>query len=502
MANHNHIRLSFALLAAFLFSAVAAAALTVSSPTETSYIGTVPISVTANATQDSISYVVEPGKVTATCEDCSSLSGNLNLTPGTYAFSATALLGNETEEASLNFSVISIPDVTPLDFSLEINDPKNTTLTSQYVYVNLATNATVDSLEYRLDSGFYTEACTDCSTFNTTVLTENGTHTFRTRATIGNLTKQASVAFTVAPAVVVPAKLHLSIESPEAKGYRGGVPVRLETNLAASISYAIDGAHQTLACTNCSRYTTNLNLSLGNHTLVATAVAANQSDTASVHFSVVNRSENKTGKPPYASGFEKLPQAVSSGNISDAELAAIIRANRLNPGIINRLIKTHKLGNESISAIIDTQQTPPGIWRKIMGFFGVHLKTPKDSIAETYNLTEEQDAKLLASDDVTPKTQEHARQNLQAHEKKRIEASNDAKAAPGQEKKASNDASSAGNSKKVGSQNNPGQAKKQQGRNGSEDNANRGKDNNGHDNSGNMNGNAVRVPPGKAKMNK
>jgi hypothetical protein len=74
---------------------------------------------------------------------------------------------------------------------------------------------------------------------------------------------------------------------------------------------------------------------------------------------------NGTGEPRFTVGLNKLPQEFASGNMTDAELASIIRANKLTPGVINRLIKTGKLGNESINAIIETQKTPPGIFRKL-----------------------------------------------------------------------------------------------------------------------------------------
>ena len=413
------ILIFLALLFSIVTIAAAATALTIVSPTPGQHESPVSINLTTNQTQDSLSYSIVPGNATGECTNCSAITESVSLAPGNYTLTATSVLGNRTEQADVSFEVVR-PEAAP-DFSISILDPNdNQTYPSNYILINLATNITADNIEYRLDNGSFQTACTNCSAFQTTLQVLNGTHTLAARASLDNVTKSDSATFTVAPPQE--AQLSLTIASPHAQQYTSPVLFSLLTDKPAAISYRLNNATVT-ACSNCSDYEKSKSLSPGNYTLTVLASAQNQTVNGTVSFSVVGVNQtgnqtnghNKTNEsrgPRFTLRFEKLPQLVESGGLNDTELAAIIRANKLNPGILNRLVKTGKLGNESIAAIIDTQKTPPGIFRKILGLFGIYLPTPKEELVTHYNLSEEQMTKLLTDDDVSEQVSDHLKREL------------------------------------------------------------------------------------------
>ncbi|MFH1181490.1 MAG: hypothetical protein V1702_00875 [Candidatus Woesearchaeota archaeon] len=227
------------------------------------------------------------------------------------------------------------------------------------------------------------------------------------------------------------------ITEPSAKSYNATlVPFEVENNATLdNISYKVDNGTLQVACTNCSNYSAILNLSKGRHTLLATGVLGNVTYNDAVNFSVklpeienekrneTERPENKT-TPRFTLGFEKLPKAVEEGNISDSELASIIRNNKINPGILNRLIKTGKLGNESLTTILDTQFRPQGLLRKILSLMGFKLETYASSIYEHYNLTPSLEKKIVARDDLPKKYAEKVQEKLREREQKNLEKEN------------------------------------------------------------------------------
>jgi hypothetical protein len=242
-------------------------------------------------------------------------------------------------------------------FDLEIYDPNNETYNTSSTSMYVVTTAIVDTIKYQLDGDAFVQGCANCSSYNNSISAAAGAHTLTVRATLGDIVKDRSVTF------------GLTFDGNVTNG----------TNITNGNA------------TNITRNTTNVT---GNTTPVS----------------------NGTG-PRFTLGLNKLPQQVETGNITDAQLAQIIRDNKLNPGIINRLIKTGKLGNDSISAIIETQKTPPGIWGKIVGFFGIHVNTAKENLAETYDLTAEQAAQLAEDPDVRPEIIE----KIEAKIKQRVE---------------------------------------------------------------------------------
>jgi hypothetical protein len=337
------------LLPVFLLLILAgfASALTVS-PTG-SVVSPFVVNITANETQDNLTFSIVGTNVSGTCSNCAELLQTVDLEPGNYTASATQSLGNDSSQVNATFTVESL--------SISILDPDATTYTSGYILVNLAANMMADSIEWRTNAT-YQDGCTNCSTFNTTIVLEAGNHTLTARAKKGELVKIASVDFVV-----------------------DTVNVTNDTNVT-NVTTNVTNVTNVTNMTNVTNVTNVTNST--NVTNVTTPPQGNET-------------------PRFTVGMNKLPQMVESGNITDHELALIIRQTKLNPGIINRLVKTGRLGNESITAIIETQKTPPGIWAKVMGFFGVHVKTAKEELAENYDLTEEQAQLLLSDADVTGK---------------------------------------------------------------------------------------------------
>jgi hypothetical protein len=337
------------LMLALVFLAGSVSALEIVSPTNTTYNETVAISLTANQTQDSISYEIVPGTTNDSCMNCSSLNDTFFDDDGTYTLFATTVLGNETTTANVTFSILqTVYNETnttnqtnttnnTVAFSFVLHDPENVTYTTSVVPLRITANETLDSISYSVNGGASVN-CVNCSSVNTTLNLTSGTYNISAVGALSNVTETDFVQFTVA------------------------IP------------------------TNGTNNTGNQTNNTGNYT------------------------NNET--PRFTVGLNKLPQDVAAGLYTDAELAAIIRTNELNPGIINRLVKTSMLGNESIDAILETQKTPPGIWNKVVGFFGFTVKTPKEKLADTYALTDEQKEKLVASDDIQDQTREEIKKTL------------------------------------------------------------------------------------------
>lgn len=312
----------------------------------------VNVQVSANDTVDTLLFTLNGNNIS--CNNCSNVSQSMNLSPGTYTIVATQTLGNATESVNNTITV--------LDLEVTIDHPKNQTYTSENISVNITTNIAA-TISYRIDNGTYQSGCENCTAFNTTIQVQNGSHTLDARAVLQNIVKQSSTMFFV------------------------------------NISQITNGTGNTTTPGNTTTNTTNTTNNTTNpgNTTNTTNTTNSNNTTKPV--------KNETGRP-YTLGLNKLPQQVTSGNLTDHELAEIIRNNKINPGIINRLIKTGKLGNESIDAIIDTQKTPKGILAKIAGFLGIEVKTAKEKIIDQYNVTQEQAEKLINDEDVSQKTKE------------------------------------------------------------------------------------------------
>lgn len=351
-----------AILFAMLLAVSVATALTINEPSG-EYSGIVRVNLTTNETVENLSYSLLEDSAWDACTNCSELIDNLNLSAGNYTIVAVATNGNSTTSVNGTFSVVNLPlpevndtnetNQTPsvlTNFTLAVTAPIATTYNSTTVPLVVSANETLDSLSYSLDNASSTQLCTNCSQANATLNASEGNHTLTVEGVLGNLTKNVVVSFTVS--------------LPATSGN--------ETNT-----------------TNNQTNQTGTNSTNGNQT------NGNQTNT--------NQTSGNQSEPRYTVGLNKLPQMLEAGELTDSELAEIIRNNKLNPGVINRLSKSGLLGNESLQAIIETQSTPPGIWRKLAGFFGVHIPTAKESLIENYELTEEQLEAIEAAPDVTEK---------------------------------------------------------------------------------------------------
>jgi hypothetical protein len=316
--------------------------------------------------------------------------------------------------------------------AFEITAPQGTYNTTM-VPVQVSHNATLDYINYSVDNGSTQQGCSNCSQYNATLNMSEGNHSITANAAIGNQTFSSQANFTVIlPAAIVPVvakDFTISIVRPIHKTYYDAVQVNITANRTLdSISYKLSGNY-TLGCENCSAYSAMLNIQNGSYTLYAKGVLGNVSKEVSVSFTVepkpvpctnctkpkYNYTHNYSG-PRFGLGFEKLPKQVESGNITDDELAEIIRTNKFNPGIINRLIKTGKLGNESLTAILETQFNPMGIFGKMFSWMGFKHNTYASAIYETYNLTPQLEVKLVARDDLPKKYAEKMQQRIREHQ--------------------------------------------------------------------------------------
>jgi hypothetical protein len=249
-----------------------------------------------------------------------------------------------------------------------------------------------------------------------------GQHTVTFEGRLDDKTKTISVQFMID----LKRSYTLDIAEPKPQHYVSGlVPVSVRSNTSLDrLRIRVGGIDR--SCYNCSEYNGTLDLVNGTYTLRATGYLENTVKESIIVFSVGNATlphgddnnetrQNET-KPRFDNGFEKLPKLVEDGKISDSDLAEIIRENQLNPGIINRLIKTGKLGNESLDAILDYQKFKAvGIWDKFLVFFGYKGHTYAAQIAEIYRLPDKLEQKLIMRDDLPKGIAKRIQKDLSDH---------------------------------------------------------------------------------------
>ena len=327
-------------------------------------------------------------------------------------------------------------------FALEISSPESKTYNTTQIPLEFLSNQTLDNITYSLDNQSFL-ACENCSQFNDTINVSVGNHTLLITGKLGNQTFVQNVSFSVQTPdgelnetinETTNLSINLDILSPENIVYdTATIPLNFSTDINSIINYTLDNT-TTLACSNCTSFSTIVDLEEGNHNLVVNAFSGMFNESKEVNFTVNVTQVNDTnqtddqddkdedeGEPRFSLGFNKLPQAVANGEFSDAELAQIIRENKLNPGIINRLIKTGKLGNESIEAILETQFNPPGILKKILGFFGFKQSTFSELIYENYDLSYNNKQKIVTRDDLPAKYHSSVKSDLQENTDKKVE---------------------------------------------------------------------------------
>ncbi len=406
-----------------------AGAVEIVSPVEGVYNTTkIPLNITSNQTLGSINYTVDSASFFG-CTNCSQSSSNLNLSEGNHTISATGVLGNETFNDAVSFSILLPVIVQPSnDFTLTIGSPQNQTYNTSLVPISAFANRTLDRISQKFDAESFVSICTHCSSINGTLNLSAGNHSMTVKGELGNMTHEASAKFAYVPPFANltnqtngtnqtnstnqtngsgqnATALNLSIASPTASTYATRY-IRLDfrTNINSKINYTLDNiSHH--GCSNCQSFKKTVELRNGTHELAVRAFAYNQSVSKAVSFIVNiapknNTPRNKTSFTGKFDNFNKLPQLVEKVEIADEDLAEIIRNNKLNPGVINRLIKTGKLGNASLEAIINTQFAPPGILDKLMAALGFSQKSFAELIYENYNTTGNVKLKLLGRDDL------------------------------------------------------------------------------------------------------
>jgi len=409
------MKISYIFMALLLVGVVNA--LSITSPEDATYnTDTVLVVAEHSETLDSIDYVLNDEDFDG-CTDCSLLNITLDLDNGDYVLSVEGILDNETFTDEVEFVV----DVDPV-FGINIIGLENKTYDTNIVPLSIKASSQLDKIDYEIDGSGAT-ACNDCTEFNRTLNLTVGQHTIKVFGFVDDTVESDEVSFDILLPQPVPG-FSINIVSPQAKTYDNEtINIIVESNITVDEIF-VELNDDNWTCTNCSMLNDTLTLDEGDYTLTAKGYLDDVMKTVYVDFKVllkVNETpddnetdyDNETdddynntydGEPRFTTGFEKLPQMVADGQLSDAELADILRDNNINPGIINRLIKTGMLGNESLNVILDTQQ-PPGIFKKLWSAIGFKVTTHASLIAETYSLDDTTVKKIIAKE-ILPRVKE------------------------------------------------------------------------------------------------
>lgn len=416
------------MLILFILAAMQVSAFQIAEPANKKYNTTnIALEVTHASGLDNITYTLDNGPEVLACQNCSNYSAVLVVSEQSHFLEAFGTKNNSDYYDNVTFDV-NLPAATP-DFKIGLVSPEAKTYYTKSIFISVISNATLDRIRYKSDGGSYIVACTNCSNYNRTLNFSEGTHTVTFEGKIDGKTKEVSVQFRID----LENKFTFDLIKPASGTFESGViPVEIKSNATLDrIRVRLGGYDK--SCYNCSLFNDTLNLSDGWYTLKATGKLDSTEKEAAVQFKVGNltdiddddnktkgnkSSENRT-RPSFVNGFEKLPKLLKEGEISDSDLADILRKNQLNPGIINRLIKTGKLGNESLDAILDHQRFKAvGIWDKMLVIFGYKGHTYAAQIAEIYELPEKTEQKLLARDDIPKGLAKKVQEKLEVHKKK------------------------------------------------------------------------------------
>jgi len=301
----------------------------------------------------------------------------------------------------------------------------------------ITSNITFDNISYHINNESDVIACQNCSNVNIPLVFSEGNYTLITKGILGNYSLESNVSFSIQSNETPNNETNvtdfsLMVINPVNMTYNDEhVALDILSNMTLDkIIYRLDEGNDTLACENCNQYSTTLTVTKGSHTVDVKGILGLIQKEVTLNFYVefkVNETNgtpenetpenattpnNKTGQPRFSLGFNKLPKTLMNGKINDTELAQIILSNNLNPGVINRLIKTGMLGNASIQAIIDTQFNPPGIFNKLMDLIGFKHKSYAELIYDNYNVSEKIQQKLLTRDDLSMKYSDEIKNNF------------------------------------------------------------------------------------------
>lgn len=323
--------------------------------------------------------------------------------------------------------------------ALTIESPEESVYSTKNILLLITSNVTFDNITYQLNNDTTIIACQNCSLVNETLVLEQGNYTIAAKAFLGNETTSQEVSFSVeindTPDNI--SDFSLTLISPVNTTYNETeINVSVDSDKTLDLlSYILNENSEIILCQNCSGYSASISALEGENTLTVKGLLNETEKEVSVIFTVQlnvtvpednetgdNETEpDETGEPRFSLGFNKLPKALMNDEITDEELADIVYSNKLNPGIINRLIKTGKLGDASMQAILSTQFNPPGILRKLLSFFGFKHRTHAELIYENYNVSAAAEQKLLARDDLPEEYANNIKKNLRKRFEKKFE---------------------------------------------------------------------------------
>ncbi|MFT4260985.1 MAG: hypothetical protein ACMXX9_00970 [Candidatus Woesearchaeota archaeon] len=291
--------------------------------------------------------------------------------------------------------------------AFEIENPiQNQTYNSTNISLDIVSNESYNNISYVLNDEDKVLLCENCSNHSSFIEAIQGNNILNITGFKENESVSKLVNFTVEIEEEVNETTDFSfhILLPENIIYNTSqIPVTIAANKTLDKIEVITN-NLSLECDNCSQLSDTINLSNGNYTI--TAIGYLDNITKNISKTFVVEVEEEMPETNFTQGFQHLPREFERGELSDEELATIIRNNELNPGIINRLIKTGMLENESINAILETQFNPPGIFRRLASFFRIQHQTYASLIYENYELSEEAQNKLLVREDL-PKTKQN-----------------------------------------------------------------------------------------------
>jgi len=388
--------------------------------------------------ESDIQYILDDEEFDA-CEDCTEFEEELELTEGEHTLEVIATVDDREERIELDFDVLG-------DIGLQIVSPEEEEY-DETVTLEFTTERTAD-VSYVLDGDEFL-ACDDCTEFEEEVELDEGEHTLEVIATTDDDEERVELEFEV-----ILDELRVVIGSPDEEQDET-VTLEFWTNQDADVTYTLDD-EDFAACEDCSYFTKTVTLEEGEHELLVRAENDDGTDTESIDFTVTldEEEEEEDDEHRYMEGFNKLPQMLENGEIDDEELADILRNNRVPPGVINRLIKTRLLEEESLYAILEYQMSPPGIFKKFWGWFGWRATSHSELVYDRYDLSEKNEQKILRCSDFPEDKKEKVKESLQKKFKTRVnkslvgksftagsevhsdkKASKDKKVPPGQAKK-------------------------------------------------------------------
>jgi hypothetical protein len=376
--------------------------LNVASPLNQTYTtNNISLSSTTNHNSN-ITYELDGNSAVSMCNNCVSSTLTLyNLSNGAHILKVKAV--DEYAQSAQIDKAFNVNLSQPIEsLALYVISPLNMTYASRNVSLS-ATTSRASNITYELDGNSAVSACNNCTgSFTILYNLSLGVHLVKVRAVDGFAqTAQVNREFNVNVSEP-PVTLNLNVISPLNQTYStDNITLSATTNKLANISYKLGAADRVVGCTNCTSYSHDfVDMNNGFHDLWMYA-----SDNSTqvevfrrfyVNATAPERNEthrNFTGG--YARGFEKLPKDFASGNVTNADLIEIMQSNKLNPGVLNRLIKTGKLSNESITVMIETQFMPPGLMHKLFGWLGWGHNGLVEDLMKYYNLSEAQIQELI-----------------------------------------------------------------------------------------------------------